>query len=67
MTNNIIRRRIKSIIIGILLTYTFFFQYKAVELSPTLEKSGFVARAFSITSQVLNGYGIVFMHLYVLA
>lgn len=44
MTNNIIRRRIKSIIIGILLTYTFFFQYKAVELSPALEKKWFCSK-----------------------
>lgn len=59
MTNNIIRSRIKSIVIGLLLTYALLFQYKAVTLSPAVENGGFIARAFSITSQVLNGYGLV--------
>ena len=59
MLNNIIRSRIKSIVIGLLLTYALLFQYKAVTLSPAVENGGFIARAFSITSQVLNGYGLV--------
>ena len=59
MTNNIIRSRIKSIVMGLLLTYALLFQYKAVTLSPAVENGGFIARAFSITSQVLNGYGLV--------